>query len=224
MRAVLSSGVAMLLGTTAASATESSSLRGSASQDVAETEEGKTLDVLSDVFFSFAEGSENEKGGPVENSTESWDLSASAEVMKRCSQGWSGAVESVAPGSLGQCTRYGICASVGKVIGVWSRTHSKEKAKRKACETKTAFDCLLWGSHRKLCQPLIDRAPKFGIPANVNQACPRRLDETQAQDVAQVSELRQSIDEHSSEDNSGSQHENVTLDAMVAATLSTSAR
>merc|ERR1711920_628827 len=37
---------------------------------------------LSDVFFSLAEGSEGEKSGPIENSTESWDLSASAEAMK----------------------------------------------------------------------------------------------------------------------------------------------
>merc|ERR1712083_1049342 len=142
----------------------------------------------------------------IENTTESWDLSANVEVG-RCSQGWSGAVESIAPGCLGQCARYGICASIGKVVGVWTRTHSKDKAKRKACEAKKAFDCLLWGSHRKLCQPLIDRAPKFGIPTNVNQACPRRLDETPAQDVvAQASELTQSTevpDEHASEDNSG---------------------
>merc|ERR1712228_1054800 len=85
MRAVVSSAVAMLLGATAASATESSSLRGSASQAVAEAEEGKTLDALSDVFSSLAEGSEGEKSGPIENSTESWDLSASAEAMKGCS-------------------------------------------------------------------------------------------------------------------------------------------
>merc|ERR1712060_996259 len=210
---------------TAASATESSSLRGSASQAVAEAEEGKTLDALSDVFFSLAEGSEGEKSGPIENSTESWDLSASAEAMKGCSQGWSGAVEAIAPGCLGQCARYGICASIGKVIGVWSRTHSKEKAKRKACETKKAFDCLLWGSHRKLCQPLIDRAPKFGIPTNVHQACPRRLHETPAQDVAQAPELAQSTEvseEHDSEGISGLQHENMTLDAMVSAALSSS--
>jgi len=82
MRAVVSSAVAMLLGATAASATESNSLRGSASQAVAEAEEGKTLDALSDVFFSPAEGSEGEKSGPIENSTESWDLSASAEAMQ----------------------------------------------------------------------------------------------------------------------------------------------
>merc|ERR1712087_781314 len=67
-----------------------------------------------------------------------------------------------------------------------------------------------------------------GIPANVNQACPRRLDETPAQDVvAQASELTQSTevpDERSSEDNSGLQHENMTLDAMVAASLSSSAQ
>merc|ERR1712060_770338 len=204
---------------TAASATESSSLRGSASQAVAEAEEGKTLDALSDVFFSLAEGSEGEKSGPIENSTESWDLSASAEAMKGCSQGWSGAVEAIAPGCLGQCARYGICGSIGKVVGVWTRSHNKEKAKRKACENKKAFDCLLWGSHRKLCQPLINRAPKFGIPTNVNLACPRRLDETPAQDVvAQASELTQSTevpDEHA---------ENMTMDAMVAAALSSSAQ
>merc|ERR1712060_660808 len=92
MRAVLSSGVAMLLGATAASATESNSLRGSASQAVAEAEEGKTLDALSDVFFSLAEGSEGESSGAIENTTESWDLSANAEVMKACSEGWSGAL------------------------------------------------------------------------------------------------------------------------------------
>merc|ERR1712151_634688 len=198
-------------------ATESSSLRGSASQDpVAQAEEGATLDALSDVFFSLAEGSEDMSSAPIEN-TESLDLSANAEVG-RCSQGWSGAVESIAPGFLGQCARYGICASIGKVVGVWMKTHSKDKAKRKACESKKAFDCLLWGSHRKLCQPLIARAPKFGIPTNVNQACPGRLDETPAQDaVAQASELTQSIEvpvEHTSEDNLGL-HENVTLDAMV---------
>merc|ERR1712113_948841 len=131
--------------------------------------------------------------------------------------GWSGAVEAIAPGCLGQCARYGICASIGKVVGVWSRTHGKEKAKRKACETKKAFDCMLWSSHRKLCQPLINRAPKFGIPTNVNQACHRRLDETPAQDVD---------DTDSAEKNSASglQSENVTLDAMVAATLSSSAQ
>merc|ERR1712060_678908 len=101
-----------------------------------------------------------------------------------------------------------------------TRSHSKEKAKRKACENKKAFDCLLWGSHRKLCQPLINRAPKFGIPANVNQACrPRRLDE--ASELTH--ESTEVPDEHSSEDNLGAQHENMTLDAMVAATLSSSA-
>merc|ERR1712066_521853 len=194
-----------------------SSLRGSASQDpVAQAEEGATLDALSDVFFSLAEGSEDMSSGPIKNTTESWDLSANAEVG-RCSQGWSGAVESIAPGCLGQCARYGICASIGKVVGVWTRTHSKDKAKRKACESKKAFDCLLWGSHRKLCQPLIDRAPKFGIPTNVNQACPRRLDETPMQDAV-------APDEHSAEVNSGLQHENATLDAMVAATFSSSAQ
>merc|ERR1712066_1223191 len=205
-----------------------SSLRGSASQyPVAQAEEGATLDALSDVFFSLAEGSEDMSSGPIENTTESWDLSANAEGG-RCSQGWSGMVEKVAPGCLGQCTRYGICASIGKVVGVWTSTHSKDKAKRKACESKKAFDCLLWGSHRKLCQPLIARAPKFGIPTNVNQACPRRLDEMPAQDVvAQAPELTQSTevpDEHASEDNSGLQHDNTTLDAMVAATLSSSAQ
>merc|ERR1712066_892832 len=101
------------------------------------------------------------------------------------------------------------------------KTHSKDKAKRKACENKKAFGCLLWGSHRKLCQPLIARAPKFGIPTNVNQACPRRLDEMPAQDVvAQAPELTQSTevpDEHSSEGNSGLQHENMTLAASQAA-------
>merc|ERR1712087_90734 len=228
MRAVLSSGVAMLLGATWATATESSSLRGSASQDlIAQVEKGATLDALSDVFFSLAEGSEDMSSGPIDENPESWDLSANAEVG-RCAQGWSGAVESIAPGCLGQCERYGICASIGKVVGVWMKTHSKDKAKRKACESKKAFDCLLWGSHRKLCQPLIQRAPKFGIPTNVHQACPRRLDETPAQDVvAQASELTQSTEvseEHASEDNSGLQHENMTLDAMVAAALSSSAQ
>merc|ERR1712066_881449 len=226
-----SSGVAMLLGATAATATESSSLRGSASQDpVAQAEEGATLDALSDVFFSLAEGGEDVSSEPIEN-TESWDLSANADMNADkgvCSQGWSGMVESIAPGCLGQCARYGICGSIGKVVGVWTRSHSKEKAKRKACENKKAFDCLLWGSHRKLCQPLINRAPKFGIPTNVNQACGRRLDETPAQDdVAQASELTQSTEvpgEYASEDNSGLQHDNMTLDAMVAATLSSSAQ
>jgi len=189
-------------------------LRGSASPVVAEPEEGETLDALSDVFFSLEEGSEGEPSGPIENTTESLDLSASAEMMKGCSQGWSGAVEAIAPGCLGQCAKYGICASIGKVVGVWGRTHSKAKARSKACESKKAFDCLLWGSHRKLCQPLIDRAPKFGIPANVNQACHRRLSETPAQDaVAQASEQTQST-----------VHENVTLDAMVTAALSSSAQ
>merc|ERR1712066_882301 len=170
-----------------------SSLRGSASQyPVAQAEEGATLDALSDVFFSLAEGSEDMSSGPIENTTESWDLSANAEGG-RCSQGWSGMVEKVAPGCLGQCKRYGICASIGKVVGVWTSTHSKDKAKRKACESKKAFDCLLWGSHRKLCQPLIDRAPKFGIPTNVNQACPRRLQSAQDA-VAQVSEVPQATE------------------------------
>merc|ERR1712039_442976 len=81
MRAVVSSAVTMLLGATAAFATESSSLRGSASQAFAEAEEGKTLDALSDVFFSLA-ANEGEKSGPMENSTESYDLSASAEAMQ----------------------------------------------------------------------------------------------------------------------------------------------
>jgi len=229
MRAVLSSGVAMLLGATAATATESSSLRGSASQDpVTQAEEGATLDALSEVFFSLPEGSEDAGSGPLENTTESWDLSADAEIWK-CSQGWYGAVEKIAPGCLGQCAKYGICASIDRVVGVWMRTHSKDKARRKACERKRAFDCLLWSSHRKMCQPLIDRAPKFGIPANVKQACrARRLDETPAQDaVAQASELTQTTevpDEHASEDTSGLQLENMTLDAMVAATLSSSAQ
>jgi len=223
MRAVFPSGVAMVLGATAASATESS-LRGSASQAIPEAEEGKILDAITDVFFSVAEGSENEKGESVENSTESWDLSASAEVIRKCSQGWSGAVEAIAPGCLGQCARYGICASVGQVIGVWGRTHSREKAKRKACETKNAFACLLWGSHRKLCQPLINRAPQIGLPRNVNQACPRRLEETPAQGAQDAQDVvaPEAPVAHASEDNLGL-HENVTLDAMVTAALSSSA-
>merc|ERR1711957_751252 len=141
-------------------------------------------DALSDVFFSLAAGSEDASSEPFDTSTESLSLSAMVEMEKGCSAGWSGLVESVAPGCLGQCTKYGICKSIGKVIGVWSRTHSKGAAKAKACESKRAFDCLLWSSHRKICQPLIDRAPKFGIPANVNQACPRRLEEAQTQDAA----------------------------------------
>jgi len=195
MHAVLSSGVVVLLGAISARADgPSSALRGSASQEnLASVEEGATLDALSDVFFSLAAGSEDASSEPFDNSTGSLSLSAMVEMEKRCSQGWSGLVETVAPGCVGQCAKYGICKSIGEVIKVWSGTHSKDKAKAKACESKRAFDCLLWSSHRKKCQPLIDRAPKFGIPANVNQACPRRLEETQTQDaaVAQPSELAQ---------------------------------
>merc|ERR1711957_273760 len=118
-------------------------------------------DALSDVFFSLAAGSEDASSEPFDTSTESLSLSAMVEMEKGCSAGWSGLVESVAPGCLGQCTKYGICNSIGKVIGVWSRTHSKGAAKAKACESKRAFDCLLWSSHRKTCQPLIDRALRY---------------------------------------------------------------
>jgi len=227
MRAVLSGGVAMLLGATAATANDSSSLRGSASQDpVAQAEERATLDALSEVFFSLEEGSEDMSSGPIENTTEALDLSANAEGG-RCSQGWSGMVESIAPGCLGQCMSYGICNSIGSVVKLWTSTHNKAKCRRKACGNKRAFACLLWNSHRKLCQPLIDRAPKFGIPANVNQACARRLDEAPEEVVAQSSELTQSTEVHddiSPEDTLDLQHDNMTLDAMVTATLSSSAQ
>jgi hypothetical protein len=222
MHAVLSSGVAVLLGAISARADgPSSALRGSASQEnLASVEEGATLDALSDVFFSLAAGSEDASSEPFDNSTGSLSLSAMVEMEKRCSQGWSGLVETVAPGCVGQCAKYGICKSIGEVIKVWSGTHSKDKAKAKACESKRAFDCLLWSSHRKKCQPLIDRAPKFGIPANVNQACPRRLEETQTQDaaVAEPSELAQQST------TAGDEYEYEALDSMVTAALSSNAQ
>merc|ERR1712050_762033 len=64
---------------------------------------------------------------------------------------------------------------------------------------------------------MIDRAPKFGVPTSVNQACPRRLDEMPAQDaaaqepVAQQHSAEQVAKEAARED-SVMRQENMTLD------------
>jgi len=228
MHTVLSSGVVVLLGAISVRADgPSSALRGSASQEnLASVEEGATLDALSDVFFSLAVGSEDASSEPFDNSTGSLSVSAMVEMEKRCSQGWSGLVEKLAPGCVGQCAKYGICKSIGEVVRVWSGTHNKDKSKAKACENKRAFDCLLWSSHRKKCQPLIDRAPKFGIPANVNQACRRRLEETQTQDaaVAQPSELEPLAQTQDATVAQPSELEPLALDSMVTAALSSNAQ
>lgn len=245
MRAVLSSGVALLLSTSAAIADGQGSLRGSASDhSIVEDEEGATVDALSEIFFAAEDGSIETSKVPLQNITTSLGLSANVAVeMARCAQGWSGMVESIAPGCLAQCQQFGICQSVGSVLDVWLRTHDKNKAKRQACKNERAFDCLLWSSHKGKCQPLIDRAPKYGLPASVNQACPRRLDEMPAQDVAaplpeavapqaefreDAPWIRESQGGHSleqgaeeaTEQDSGALPENATVDAMVMAALS----
>lgn len=227
MQAVLKSGVAVLFGATAAAASGPSSLRGSTSEDpVVTAEEGATLDALSDIFFALPEGSGDLIGVPSENSSApSLDLSANvATETAKCSGGWSGMVEKIAPGCLGQCQRYGICGDIQRVVNVWSRFHSKEKAKQEACKNKYAFDCLLRSDHKKKCQPLIVRAPKFGIPTSVNQACPRRLQETTAQEVnaglPSEPALERMTEEAAEDEAPALGHANWTLDAMVAATLS----
>jgi len=148
----------------AAAVTEDASI-----DSITETEETTTLDALSEVFFAL----EDTSATKIENSTSSsFGLAASAE-MTRCSQGWSALVESFAPGCLAQCQQYGICSSVGSVLNVWLRTHNKKRARHEACKNERAFDCLLWGSHKAKCQPLINRAPSYGLPTSANQACSR---------------------------------------------------
>jgi len=227
MRAVLSSGMIVLLGASTARAEgPSSALRGSASQEsIVTAEEAATLDALSAVFFSVAEGSEGASNKP-SNGTESLSLSSTAEMERRCAQGWSGLVESIAPGCLGQCADKHICESVSQVLKVWTSSHSRDKAKAKACEggNRHAFDCLLWRDHRKKCQPLINRAPKFGIPANVNQACPRRLEEMPTEQVAAAETVEEAAsglpNEAAPADEPSVQDVNLTLDSMVTAALS----
>merc|ERR1712226_879660 len=149
---------------------------------IVESEEGATLDALSEIFFALEDA--NMGTSKVENSTTSVGLSANvAAEMARCSQGWSASVESFAPGCLAQCQQFGICQSVGSVLSVWLRTHNKKKARQAACKNERAFDCLLWSSHRGKCQPLINRAPRYGLPTSASQACPRRLDELPARDA-----------------------------------------
>jgi len=192
-----------------------SSLRGNSAEQVSipEAEVAPTLDALSDIFFalddSMEQTHEDTSLTSTGNKTEAQlGLSANVAVEAGCSQGWAGLVEGIAPGCLGQCTKYGICGSISAVVGVWTKTHDKNKARRKACTTPKAFDCLLWGSHRAKCQPLIARAPKYGIPANVGQACHRRLD-------AVDGDVETAQEEPS--------HDNATLDAIVSASLSNAA-
>jgi len=215
----------VLLGASTARAEgPSSALRGSASQEsIVTAEEGATLDALSAVFFSVAEGSEG-ASSHASNSTESLSLSSAAEMERRCGQGWSGLVESIAPGCLGQCVQQGICQSVSQVLKVWTSSHSRDKAKAKACQggNRHAFGCLLKDSHRKKCQPLIDRAPKFGIPANVNQACPRRLEEIPTEQVEAAEAVEEASglsNEAAPADEPSVQDVNLTLDSMVMAAL-----
>jgi len=236
MRAVLSSGAAMLLSASAATADGQGSLRGTASVDpIVESEEGATLDALSEIFFAVEDGSIETSKVTLENSTaSSLELFATGAVeMATCSQGWSRMVESIAPGCLGQCQQFGICQSIGSVLNVWLGTHNKKKAKSQACKNEPAFDCLLWSSHRGKCQPLIDRAPKYGFPLRPD--CPRRLDEMPVPDAAaQVPEVvaprlaEESQGGHSleqgaeqaTEQEPGARPANMTVDAIVMATLS----
>jgi len=233
MRAGLSGGVAMmLLGASATSAHGQAALRGSAGDAPAiEGEEGATLDALSEIFFTVEDGSIETNEAQFENSTaSSLGLSAfAASEMTKCSQGWSGMVEGIAPGCLGQCQKYGICQSIGSVIGVWLRTHNNKKAKRQACQNKQAFDCLLWSSHRGKCQPLIDRAPKFGLPTSVNQACPRRLDEMPVENApatippAEEDQGGRSSAQLTQQEEADAKLENMTADALAMAALSSGA-
>merc|ERR1712113_492233 len=64
--------------------------------------------------------------------------------------------------------------------------------------------------HRSKCQPLIARAPKYGIPTSVGQACHhRRLDAVDGDVVENAQEE--------------ALHDNATLDAIVNASLSNAA-
>jgi len=231
MCAGLSGGVAiLLLGASATSAHGQAALRGSVGDaPVVEGEEGATLDALSEIFFTVEDGSIETSESQFKNSTASpLGLSANAaSEMTKCSQGWSGMVEGIAPGCLGQCQKYGICQSIGSVLGVWLRTHNKKKAKHQACQNKQAFDCLLWSSHRGKCQPLINRAPQYGLPTSVHQACPRRLDETPVENApATIPPEAAEEDQggHSSaelnQQEADTKLENVTIDALAMAALS----
>lgn len=202
------------------------SLRGTAEQDgdsVSEAHipdsEAEVVDALSDILFGSDIHADEKSDTPsamaaYENSTDPLPGLSAALARGGCGrQGWAGSVEAIAPGCLDQCRNYGICRTVGSAVGVWVRTHNKAKARRAACGNQKALNCLLWRSHRHKCKNLISRAPSYGIPLSVGQACHRRLEEVPVQDQAV----------QATEDASEG-HENFTLDAMVAATLSSNAQ
>jgi len=86
----------------------------------------------------------------------------------RCG-GLAAAANRIAPGCLGQCEWSGVCSAVNHVAGTWLRTHDKAKVTKQICSHKGAFECLLWNSHKKKCQRLLNRGSSFGIPTRVGQ-------------------------------------------------------
>merc|ERR1712127_475151 len=92
------------------------------------------------------------------------DLEAEAA---RCSTGWASTVETIAPGCLGQCQRYGICGVVSDVVGKWIHTHNRNAVKSAVCAHRGQFECLLWKPHRRKCGKLLAKGPQYGMPTSV---------------------------------------------------------
>jgi len=204
------------------------SLRGSAEQtdDVPRApipdSEAEVFDALSDILF----GSDIHPDGEselvsamsaFENGTENLqDLSADSALGSRgCDSragSWVGMAERIAPGCLGQCKRQGICEAIGRAVGVWTRTHNKRKARHAVCKYQNALRCLLSSNHKAKCKKFINMAPNYGIPLSVGKVCHRRLEE--APGLEEAVEASEDALEH---------YDNMTLDALATAALSSSA-
>lgn len=126
-----------------------------------------SFDALTNISFGFDEP------GPLDKNTgpslaDDVILSASvAAESSRCSQGWAGLVEGIAPGCLGQCQSRGICRGISAVVSTWTKTHDKRQVKRSVCENSYPFECLLWDQHRSKCKKLLEKGPQFGMPTSV---------------------------------------------------------
>merc|ERR1712129_574089 len=75
----------------------------------------------------------------------------------------------MARGCLAQCQSRGICRALGKAIGAFLPRHSKSAVKKVVCSHQGSFACLLEGTHRALCQPLLDKADTFGLPSTPDE-------------------------------------------------------
>jgi len=154
--------------------------------------------------------------GNASSSTASSLSAMVATASGRCSS-WAGAAEGLAPGCLGQCYWAGICSAINSVAGVY-RKNKKDmnRIKAEVCAHKDAFKCLLWQKNRRKCDSLVRKGPSFGLPTmshDLDERCQRRLDEVP---VHGSSVSATELDALAAD-------ENVTLDAMVTATLSANA-